>query len=167
MDKRIVFTFGTLFVPEIIEALLNHTPENFMAYLAGYSVYLGNEHILSNEIKQDFISKGRNLSNFKFLFAKKDITSSTAIEGKAYYIDLKDELILDWWERYPKWYRKENVTIQNKTGEKFSAFIYTLDKNGEKQVSFKRNPNNNTREAIEGAQKIRERIKQEFPLAKI
>lgn len=160
---RTVFTFGTLCEEQIISALLGYTPEPIFATLTGYSVYLGTQAIMPKEIKQDFISKGRDLSNFKFLFAKKDENIETKIESKAYHITTADELFLDWWERYPKWYRKQDVHIQNNQGESMRAFIYTIDKNGEKLQNFVRNPNNNTEEAVENAQKLRERVKMEFP----
>jgi hypothetical protein len=95
--KRVVFTFGTLYEERIITALLGYLPEYSIAELQGYSVYLGTQAIMPDEVKQDFISKGRDLTAFKFLFAKKDEGSSYPIEGKAYTITTVDELMVDRW----------------------------------------------------------------------
>jgi len=164
---KLVFTYGTLYEPQIMEALLGYIPQNFLATLSNFSVYCGDEHILSEEIKQDLRSKGRDLSSFKFLFAKKDIKNPSLIEGKAYSITPNDELILDWWERYPKLYRKESATIKDSDGKKYEAFIYTIDKDGEKLDHFSRDPNNDIDLTILNANKLRQKIKLEFPLAEI
>jgi len=107
--KRFVFTFGTLYEPKIITALLGSKPPSFLATLHGYSVFEGNANDLSSEIKTDIASK-RDLSNFSFLFAKKTKDNSV-IEEKVYELTASQELTFDWWERYPKWYLKRKPLL--------------------------------------------------------
>ena len=48
------------------------------------------------------------------------------------------ELILDHWELYPDWYRKQAVTIRTHDGSEQEAFIYTVDYGGQKQDEIRR-----------------------------
>jgi hypothetical protein len=138
IKPRILFTFGTLYEPQIISAMLGHEPVNFLATLEDYAVFKGTKDDLSREIKTD-IKQKRDLDTFVFLFAKKvDRTLHSHISGKAYYVTVHEELIIDWWERYPKWYRKDDVEIQNNTGEKFQAIVYVTDGIGKLLDNFDR-----------------------------
>ena len=138
IKPRILFTFGTLYEPQIISVMLGHEPANFLATLKDYAVFKGTKDDLSEEIKADIRQK-RDLDNFAFLYAKNvDPTLHSQITGKAYYVTAKEEFIIDWWERYPKWYRKEDVEIQNIKGEKFQAIVYVIDRDGKPLDNFER-----------------------------
>lgn len=161
IHPRILFTFGTLYEPSVISALLGYEPQSFLATVRDYAVFRGTKDDLSEEIKND-ISQKRDLAKFVFLFAKKvDHSMNSKITGKAYQINAKDELIIDWWERYPKWYRKEDVEIYDNRGEIFQAVIYAVDRKGELLTDYSRNPYDLT-SLIENAKQIRNRVKSEF-----
>jgi hypothetical protein len=51
----------------------------------------------------------------------------------------------------------------SESGETIEAFMYAIDKDGERLETFARNPNNNTDEAVANAERLRERVKSEFP----
>ncbi len=61
--KRFVFTFGTLYEPQIVIALLGTEPHSFLATLHGYAVYKGTGNDLSEEMRVD-IGKKRDLAHF-------------------------------------------------------------------------------------------------------
>lgn len=136
--KRIVFTFGTLYPDNIIEALLGTIPDNFYATLSGYSIYKAGFGALPPKIKDIFQSRNVDEHTFSYLFAKKDPEYDYTIYGRAYYVDLEQELVLDHWEIYPDWYRKEFVTIKENDGTIHDAFIYTLDIEGERLETYNR-----------------------------
>ncbi len=137
MSQRLIFTFGTLYEPKIITALLSAEPDHFLADLKGYAVFKGTANDLSEEMKTE-IAKRRDLSSFSFLFAKKVEDENSVIHGKAYTISTNQELLLDFWERYPRWYRKEDVIIEDESGKKHEAIVYTIDKDGVKLNTFER-----------------------------
>lgn len=157
--KRLVFTFGTLYEPTIIKALFGEEPPSFLTRISGYGVFKGTVDDLSPEIKADIASK-RDLTDFSFLFAKKD--HSSTIEGKVYEITTNQELILDWWERYPKWYRKEDVLVIDPQGNQHEAFMYAIDKGGKKLENFER-VQGDLNSYLESATNLRNRLQQEFP----
>lgn len=160
--KRLLFTFGTLYPDDMIQALLNETPKNFYGTLEGYSMYSGNYSQLPDQLQKDFADKILDEDTFAYVFAKEDTNSDFIIEGRAYYIDSKQELILDHWERYPNWYRKQNVTIKDNNGKQHEAFIYTLDINGMKMTEYKR-VMNDPEKALENARKMRKTVVSKFP----
>lgn len=161
-ELRLLFTFGTLYPDDMIQALLGEIPENFYGTLEGYSMYSGNYAQLSRQLQEDFADKILDKGTFVYVFAKEDPNSNFVIEGRAYYIDSKQELILDHWERYPNWYRKQNVVIKDNDGKQYDAFIYTLDIDGVKMTEYKR-VMNDPEKALENARKMREIVISKFP----
>lgn len=159
--KRIVFTFGTLYEPQIIKALLGMEPVNYLAVLKGYAVFQGTGKDLTSDIKTDIGNK-HDLNTFTFLFAKKVENEESLIQGKAYEISTHQELILDWWERYPKWYRKEDVKIHDLQGNTQGAFIYTVDREGKKLDKFAR-VQGDISVYLNGAKNLLQKINTEFP----
>src|SRR6266446_1367915 len=135
--KRHVFTFGTLYEDGIIQALLGSVPDNFYASLPGHAMYKGAFSELPEKMQAVFSARGYDDTNFSYLFVKSD-PNAELIEGKAYAIDLRQELILDHWEWYPDWYRKQAVAIQSSDEKEYEAFVYTLDYQGERLSDFKR-----------------------------
>ena len=162
--KRLVFTFGTLYPDNIIEALLDNIPENFYATLSGYSIYQAGFSQLPSKIKEMFQSRNIDQSTFSYLFTKKDSSHNFTIEGRAYYVDLEEELILDHWEQYPDWYRKKSVIIKTTDGVEHEAYIYTLDIDGEKLEEFKRVVND-PEKVLANAKAVRSRVLEKFPKA--
>ena len=159
LKHRILFTFGTLYEPTLISALLGYEPKNFLAILKDYGVYQGTQNDLSEEIKED-LKKRRDLTNFTFLFAHKTSPSlHYQMSGKAYYITTKDERIIDCWERCPKWYRKERVEIEDKDGNKIQAIVYVIDKEGRFLQKYTRVPYE-LASLIENATKIRKKLRE-------
>ncbi len=65
-------------------------------------------------------------------------------------------------ERYPNWYRKEDVEIEDEKERKYQGFMYAIDKGGEKVKTFER-VQGDVNIYIESSKKIRERILKEFP----
>lgn len=159
--KRLVFTFGTLYEHKIISVLLGKEPPFFLAYVEGYQVYRGAAQLLSPEIYQD-ISNKHNMSTFSFLFAQKSIDPGSSISGKVYKITTNQEMYLDWWERYPRWYRKEDITVTDEHGKAHEAFMYTIDKTGEPLKTFER-VQGDVNTYITGAKKLRKKLSEEFP----
>ena len=155
--QRIVFTYGTLYIDDIIKALLGRVPVNFYATLSGYSIYKGNFSQLAPKIKKFFITKNPDETAFSYLFAKEDRKNNFIIKGRAYEINSEEERILDHWERYPDWYRKKTVVIKAIDGVKHEAFIYTLDIDGEKVEKFKRVVNNRAK-VLARAKAVRARV---------
>ncbi|PJE62445.1 hypothetical protein COU88_04990 [Candidatus Roizmanbacteria bacterium CG10_big_fil_rev_8_21_14_0_10_39_6] len=135
--KRLVFTFGTLYEPQIISALLGKEPPFFMAHVEGYQVFKGTGDLLPSEIYQDISSK-HDISTFSFLFAQKSTDPNASINEKVYEITTNQEIYLDWWERYPRWYRKEDIIVTEEHGKAHKAFMYTVDKTGELLETFER-----------------------------
>jgi hypothetical protein len=133
--KKLVFTFGTLYEQKIISALLGAVPHNFLAKVEGYAVYQGKAADAPEEIRQELLKKW-NLDEFTFLYAKKVV--GTAIFGKAYEIDTDQELILDYYEKYPNWYRKEDIEIIDTKEHKHEGYMYAYDKGGKRVDSFER-----------------------------
>lgn len=103
------------------------------------------------------IAKRRDLSSFSFLFAKKVDDENSIIHGKAYSISTDQELILDFWERYPRWYRKEDVIIEDKSGKKHKATVYVIDKDGVRLDTFER-VQGDLQTYIESATRLRKKI---------
>lgn len=162
--KRLVFTFGTLYEDEIIKALLGKIPQNFYATLHGYSIYQAGYSQLPNKVKEFFSTRNYDLNTFSYLYVKQDSEHNSAIEGRAYYIDLEQEMILDHWELYPDWYRKKAVSIKVKDGTEHEAFVYTVDYEGKKLNDFKRVVNN-PEKVIVNAKETRKRVIEKFPKA--
>lgn len=158
---RFVFTFGTLYEPDIIRALLGTEPPSFLSVIHGFGVFKGAVDDLSSEIKADISSK-RDITNFSFLFAKKLNDPNKTIQGKVYEITNQQELFLDWWERYPKWYRKEVVTLTNDNGKTYEAFVYVIDKGRTPMDTFDR-VQGEIVTYIESAKKLRQKVLNEFP----
>lgn len=156
--NRIVFTFGTLYPDNMIEALLGRIPDNFYTKLHGHSIYKAGFQELPEKVKEFFVERNVNKETFSCLFAKSDPQNTSIIEGRTYTISLTDELILNHWEQYPNWYRK---TIQNDQDESFEALIYTLDIDGEQLTEFKR-VMNNPEKALQNAKIVRERVLSKF-----
>lgn len=92
-----------------------------------------------------------------------DSKHGSSIEGRAYQINLTQELILDHWELYPNWYRKEDVVVRDSHGSECSAFIYTLDIEGERMDAFDRVPNNYEK-VLENARATRKKVMDHFPI---
>ncbi len=156
-SPRLLFTFGTLFEPDVISALLGYEPKHFPAILKDYAVYQGTKDDLPEEIKED-IKQKRDLENFVFLFAKKvDPSLHSQILGKAYYITQNDEHIIDLWERYPAWYQKEAVEAEDDQGRKHPAFVYVINKEGVLMHEFQRNPYELT-SILKSAQTLHEKV---------
>jgi hypothetical protein len=88
-------------------------------------------------IQEIFSARDYNERNFSFLFVKPE-ENAGSIEGRAYSIDLGQELILDHWEWYSDWYPKQLVPIRSTDGESHEAFVYTVDYAGKKLQEFKR-----------------------------
>lgn len=145
----------------MITALLGEIPENFYGTLSGYSMYSGNYSQLPEQLQKDFADKIIDKESFAYAFAKQDSASDFIIEGRAYYIDLNQELILDHWERYPNWYRKQEVLIKDKQNNTHKAFIYTLDINGTKMTEYKR-VMNDPEKALKNAKQMREVVLKKF-----
>jgi gamma-glutamylcyclotransferase (GGCT)/AIG2-like uncharacterized protein YtfP len=108
-----------------------------LADLKGYAVFKGTAADLSEEMKSE-ISKRRDLATFSFLFAKKVEDERCVIHGKAYSISTEQEILLDAWERYPRWYQKEDVTIADEQGSRHSAVVYVINRDGVRLDSFER-----------------------------
>ncbi len=160
--KRLVFTFGTLYPDDMIEALLGSVPQNFYATLTGYSVYKGNFTQLPARQRDHFTAKGVDPRTFSYLFAKEDSTHHYTIDGRAYYVDVDQELILDHWEMYPDWYRKKSVQIVSEDHTEHDAYIYTLDIDGERLEEYTR-VSNDPRQALANARATRKRVMEKFP----
>jgi cytochrome oxidase Cu insertion factor (SCO1/SenC/PrrC family) len=96
------------------------------------------------------------------LFAKQDTDHGFVIDGRAYEISLDQELILDHWERYPEWYRKQEVSIKSEDGSMHEAFIYTLDIDGERLSEYKR-VMNDPEKVLANAKATRQRVMEKFP----
>ncbi len=160
--KRLLFTFGTLYPDDIISALLGTVPPNFYARLTGYSIYKGTYADLPTKVSEFFSTRNIDKDTFSYLFAKQDAEHIFEIEGRAYEIDLNQELVLDHWERYPDWYRKQNVNIQSKDDSMHEAFIYTLDIDGERLIEYKR-VMNDPEKVLANAKVTRQRVKDKFP----
>jgi gamma-glutamylcyclotransferase (GGCT)/AIG2-like uncharacterized protein YtfP len=158
--KRFVFTFGTLYVDEIIAALLGTIPKNFYASLPGYAVYKGKFAQLPVAAQ----NKLRHLDpdTFSFLFAKPD--PSRSLEGRVYEVSLQQEMILDHWELYPDWYRKQAVTVHSGDGKQHEAIIYTVDYDGARLDHYERVVND-LAEVIESAKAARIRAIDQHPQA--
>ncbi|MCR4329937.1 MAG: gamma-glutamylcyclotransferase [Candidatus Roizmanbacteria bacterium] len=159
--KRLVFTFGTLYEPKIITALLGTEPPFFLATVQGYTVYKGGSNLLPPEIYDDISSK-HDMSTLSFLFAQKSTDPHAKIHGKVYEITTNQETVLDWWERYPRWYRKENITVTDKHGKEYEAFMYAIDKTGEVLETFER-VQGNVETYITSAKELRKKLSKEFP----
>jgi hypothetical protein len=84
---RLVFTFGTLYEDDIIQALLGSIPDNFYATLSSYAMYKGRFSELSQKMQDVFSATGYDNSSFSYLFVKPDANAST-IKGRAYFVDL-------------------------------------------------------------------------------
>lgn len=156
MSKRLIFTFGTLYEPKIINALLDSEPEYFLADLKGYAVFKGTAADLSEEMKTE-ITKRRDLSSFTFLFAKKVKDKNSVIHGKAYAITIEQEILLDAWERYPRWYQKEVVTVTDMQSSKHEATVYVINTGGVKLDTYER-VQGNLQSYIESATLLRAKI---------
>ncbi len=152
--NRLAFTFGTLYEPQIVTALLGTEPTSFLATLHGYAVYKGTGNDLSDEMKAD-IGKKRNLAHFIYLFAKK--SESGTIEGKVHELSPDQEKIFDKWERYPMWYSKEDVTVTDEQGNQHNAFVYVINQDGEKMATFER-VQGNIETYVESAKRVREKM---------
>ncbi len=162
--KRLVFTFGTLYEDAIIEALLGTIPQNFYAKLTGYSLYKGNFSQVPPKVKDFFDTTGVDQNSFSYLFIKEDPHHNFVLDGRAYFIDLEQELILDHWELYPDWNRKMVVTITAEDGTTHEAFVYTQDIEGERLEEFKRVVNN-PEKVLTRAKAARKRAVDKFPEA--
>jgi gamma-glutamylcyclotransferase (GGCT)/AIG2-like uncharacterized protein YtfP len=161
--KRILFTFGTLYPDDIISALLGAVPPNFYATLTGYSIYKGSFEHLPSKVADFFLTRNIDKDTFSYLFAKQDTEHGFVIDGRAYEISLDQELILDHWERYPDWYRKQSVNIKSEDGSMHEAFIYTLDIDGERLIEYKR-VMNELEKVLANAKATRQRVKDKFPI---
>jgi gamma-glutamylcyclotransferase (GGCT)/AIG2-like uncharacterized protein YtfP len=159
--KRIVFVFGTLYVDDVIEALLGSIPIYFHASLAGFGIYKG-EFNQVPEAAQNKLRDRVDVDSFSFLFAK-PIESQT-IDGRVYEVNLEQEMILDHWEVYPDWYRKRAVSVQYDDGESHEAFIYTIDSEGILLEHFERVVND-LEGVIKNAKDARQRVIEKFPEA--
>jgi len=160
--KRLLFTFGTLYPDEIISALLGAVPPNFYAELAGYSIYKGTFEHLPSKVADFFLTRNIDKRSFSYLFAKHDTEHGFVIDGRAYEINLNQELILDHWERYPDWYRKQSVKLKSEDGSAHDAFIYTLDIDGERLSEYKR-VMNDPEKVLANAKATRQRVMEKFP----
>ena len=157
--KRLVFTFGTLYVDEIIKALFGVIPKHFYATLPGFGVYKGTYAQLP-EPAQNKLKDHVDTNTFSFLFAKPDPSSS--VNGRVYEVDLEQEMILDYWEVYPDWYRKQAVKVRSEEGEEHKAIIYTVNYEGEKLEHFERVVND-LDGVIKNAKAARQRVIDKFP----
>jgi gamma-glutamylcyclotransferase (GGCT)/AIG2-like uncharacterized protein YtfP len=92
-----------------------------------------------------------------------DKENSFVIDGRAYEINLDQELILDHWERYPDWYRKQSVSIKSESGSANEAFIYTLDIDGERLSEYKR-VMNDPEKVLANAKATRQQVIDKFPM---
>jgi hypothetical protein len=162
MLHRLVFTFGTLYPDEIIKALLGVVPPNFYASLMNYSVFKAGMKQLPEKVRTEFEQKGDRPTSFTYLFAKHDPVNKFELTGRVYNTNLQQELILDAWERYPDWYRKEEVVVRDEQGKEHNAYIYTLDIEGERQKSFNRVVNDPER-VLEAAKRMRQNVMDRFP----
>ncbi len=160
--KRLLFTFGTLYPDDIISALLGVVPTNFYATLTGYSIYKGTFEHLPSKVADFFLTRNIDKRTFSYLFAKQDTDHGFVIDGRAYEISLDQELILDHWERYPEWYRKQEVSIKSEDGSMHEAFIYTLDIDGERLSEYKRVMNDPDK-VLANAMATRHRVMEKFP----
>ncbi len=160
--NRPLFTFGTLYPDNIISALLGAVPPNFYAALTGYSIYKGTYAQLPPKVADFFLTRNIDKETFSYLFAKQDAERDFVIEGRAYDIDLNQELILDHWERYPDWYRKQSVKIKSEDGSVYDAFIYTLDIDGERLSEYNR-VMNDPEKVLANAMATRQRVMEKFP----
>ena len=97
------------------------------------------------------------------MFAKQDTEHGFVIDGRAYEINLDQELILDHWELYPNWYRKQDVNIKSENRSMHDAFVYTLDIDGERLSKFKRIIND-PEKVLANARNTRQRVVEKFPL---
>jgi hypothetical protein len=79
-------------------------------------------------------------------------------------MDLAQELILDHWELYPDWYRKQDVTVKASDGKEHEAIIYTVDYDGPKLDHFARVVND-LPGVISNARAARKRVMKKFPEA--
>jgi len=52
MKKRLLFTYGSLFEPKVITALLGEEPKGFLGTLHGYVTMKGISKVLPNEVKK-------------------------------------------------------------------------------------------------------------------
>jgi len=163
--NKLVFTFGTLYEPKIIAALLGKIPSNFLASVKGYSIYKGTEKDAPEFIRKE-LKEIWDMKNFSFLFAKKSDNPEDFITGKVYEISTSQELVLDHYERYPYWYRKEDISVEDQNGKKYLAFMYSIDKGGEKVGRFKR-VNGEENIYMESGRKIRKKVLKEFPSIKL
>jgi hypothetical protein len=139
---RIVFTFGTLYDDDVIAALLGRVPSNFYATLSDHSIYKAGFGQLPPKAKEFILSKGYNPRTFSFLFLKPDKSSAFPIEGRAYYLNQEDELVLDRWEGYPDWYGKVPMMIQDNRGKAHQSFVYSGDFDGDRLDTYTRVVNN-------------------------
>jgi hypothetical protein len=161
--NRFLFTFGTLYPDEIISALLGTVPSNFYATLTGFSIYKGAYSQLPPKVADFFLTRNINKDTFSYLFTKMDKENSFVIDGRAYEINLDQELILDHWERYPDWYRKQSVSIKSESGSANEAFIYTLDIDGERLSEYKR-VMNDPEKVLANAKATRQQVIDKFPM---
>jgi hypothetical protein len=160
--SSLVFTFGTLYDDDIIKALLGSIPKNFYAVLHGYAVYRGVFSQLPQIVK-DRIGSRVDPETFSFLFVKA-APKTSVVNGRVYEINLGQELILDNWEIYPDWYRKQAVTVRADNGSEHQAFIYTVNYDGEEVRNFSRVVNEPIA-VIENAKAARQRTMEKFPEA--
>ncbi|HCS78590.1 TPA: hypothetical protein DIV55_02500 [Patescibacteria group bacterium] len=162
MLERLVFTFGTLYPDEIITALLGTIPRNFYATLSNYSIFKGGATQLPEKARLFFESRNYDPQTFSYLFAKEDIEHDYTISGRVYTVNIQQELILDHWELYPDWYRKQDVLVIDKENKSHEAFIYTLDYDGERLSEFKR-VLNDPEKVLKNANATRQRVMDKFP----
>jgi gamma-glutamylcyclotransferase (GGCT)/AIG2-like uncharacterized protein YtfP len=156
---RLVFAFGTLYDDEIIKSLLGVIPRNFYTSLPGYALYRGTYAQIPAAVRSRL--SHLNEETFSYLYIRP--TPQNRVTGRVYEIDLAQELILDHWELYPDWYRKQPVKVQAGTGE-LEAFVYTLDHDGERVMEVTRVLNDPT-EVTGHARAARARVQNKFPQA--
>jgi gamma-glutamylcyclotransferase (GGCT)/AIG2-like uncharacterized protein YtfP len=161
MINKQVFCYGIFYEPEIIKALLGRVPKFITGELRGYDFFQGFTKDLTPEAKQ-IIEKECNLDEYSFLFLKKTNHTNAVVEGKLYKIDEKDELLLDSYELYPLFYRKQTVSIVDEHNQKHKGYIYTQDIEGVPYSNAYKRVVNNIDEVKVNVAQYRKRIIKQY-----
>lgn len=159
--NKILFAYGSLKYPEVVSALFGRDVENFDATLSSYALYRDDDENIAHEVKHNLRRIGRDTHKYNFIFAKKDKTNSK-INGHAYFVNFKEEEILDIWKGYPNWFQKEEVIIKDKNKNNFRAYIYTTDNKGSKLNIFNR-VTHDKESLIKQAHRVHLYIKRKYP----
>lgn len=123
-----LFTFGTLTNADILTALLGRVPPVQDAVLQDWAVFEFDTSALSPELRQDFVSKGHDMTQFRFLAAQP--CPGQSINGRLLALTSGQTELVDAWERCPAWYQKANVKVTTKESPQIDALIYTYSGQG-------------------------------------